>query len=322
MASPPKFPTTPQTRLTGHKAAIHALSWSAKDATYLLTGSEDRTIRLWRPSSRASQQNRQHISTLTPGYPVLDLAINGTNDTIACVGDDRSVTLWDVRSEECLRRLQVFTKGVNSVTFAAEGDGVVLAGGLDGRVLGFDRANAGKWTPVLEWREARDSVLCVVVPEGGREVFVGSADGCVRIYDVGTGEVSVDVVAGERSVGVCCVVPAGDGESYLVVTLDSTVRVMDRRTGECLRTFTHPEFVVKNYRIRAALAVGDRVAVCGSEEGSVFFWEVETGELLGRVKHWQEGGNPKRKAVSAVAWNAVTGQWASAGMDGEVVVWG
>lgn len=231
------------------------------------------------------------------------------------------MTLWGVRGEECLRRWSGFARVQNCVGFAGVEGRVVLVGGLDGRVLGFDGLQKGRGQALVEWKEARDAVLCLHVVEGGREVFVGSAEGVVRVYDVEMGSVVVDVVTGSKGVGVCDVRPSGDGESYLAVCMDSRVRLIDRRSGKCLRVFEHPGFVVREFTIRGTWAIGDRVVVCGSEEGDVFFWDVGTGELLGRVSHWKEGANAKRKAVSAVAWNAVTGQLASAGMNGEVVVW-
>lgn len=73
------------------------------------------------------------------------------------------------------------------------------------------------------------------------------------------------------------------------------------------------------------LAVGDAYAVSGGEDGSVFVWDVLTGELRERVWHKEDarqGSGSKKDVVSAVAWNPARKQWASAGGDGSVVVWG
>ena len=52
------------------------------------------------------------------------------------------------------------------------------------------RAGGGK--AMMSLSEARDSVSCVGV--AGAEIWAGSVDGRVRVYDVRTGSLSVDVI--------------------------------------------------------------------------------------------------------------------------------
>ena len=65
--------------------------------------------------------------------------------------------------------------------------------------------------------DARDAVSSIAVR--GAEILAGSVDGRVRVYDLRSGEVDVDVLA---TSGVTSVAPSKDGEGYLVSTLDST----------------------------------------------------------------------------------------------------
>jgi mitogen-activated protein kinase organizer 1 len=124
---------------------------------------------------------------------------------------------------------------------------------------------------------------------------------------------------------VTSVTPAQDGQSYLVSTLDSAVRLMDRVSGKCLQRFDADGFRNEEYRVRSTLAMGDGCVVSGSEDGRVFVWDVLTGKVVERVRHVQDedlGTDPgKKNVVSAVAWNQIRKQWASAGGDGTVVVW-
>jgi mitogen-activated protein kinase organizer 1 len=76
------------------------------------------------------------------------------------------------------------------------------------------------------------------------------------------------------------------------------------------------------------MAFGDAVAICGSENGQIIAWDVLTGQVLHRLHH-KDGIAPsdntatsKQDVVSAVTWNQLRKQWASAGGDGSVVVWG
>ena len=100
---------------------------------------------------------------------------------------------------------------------------------------------------------------------------------------------------------------------------------MDRGTGKCLQVFQGEGYRNETYRLRSTLAVGDGVALAGAEDGSVFAWDVLTGKLVESVRHVEaghRGQGSKKDVVSAVAWNQLKKQWASAGADGTVVVWG
>lgn len=109
------------------------------------------------------------------------------------------------------------------------------------------------------------------------------------------------------------------------------MRLMDKRDGKLLQAFRHLDFENKNYRIRSTFAAADGLVISGGEEGSVFVWDVLLGSLKHKLRHTQvaitngETGSTstsKKDVVSAVAWNQLRKEWATAGGDGTVVVWG
>ncbi|KAK4539702.1 hypothetical protein LTR36_010413 [Oleoguttula mirabilis] len=310
------FPTTPIARLTGHNGPVHAVTFSAGTGQYILTGAQDRKVRLFNPATqRLIQTYSAH------GYEVLDLAVSEDNARFTSVGGDKTVFLWDVPTAQTLRRFTGHAARVNTCAFGGEGDSVLVSGSYDGTVRVWD-AKSRSERPIMTFSEAKDSVSAVCVR--GHEVFAGSVDGRVRVYDLAMGVVEVDVLGAS----VTSVVPTRAGDSYLVSTLDSSLRLMDRPSGKCLQTFRHDEFGNETYRVRSTLGMADSVAISGGEDGSVFVWDVLSGKLLHRLWHKEDGDqggggrNSKKDVVSAVAWNQLRKQWASAGGDGEVVVWG
>ncbi|KAK5694915.1 hypothetical protein LTR97_009510 [Elasticomyces elasticus] len=309
------FPITPIARLTAHHGPVHALAFSAGSGQYLLTGSQDRSIRLFNPAnSKLVQTYSAH------GYEVLDLAVSQDNARFASVGGDKVVFVWDVPTAQTLRRFTGHAGRVNAVSFGGEADSVVVSGSFDGTVRVWDTKSRSD-RPIMVLNEAKDSVSCVAV-EGGR-VWAGSVDGRVRCYDLRAGEVEVDVLGAS----VTSVTPTKVGDGYLVSTLDSKVRLMDVGSGRCLQTFQGEGFRNEEFRVRSTLGMADGVAISGSEDGRVFVWDVLSGKVMHKLWHKKKGGEEggkggKKDVVSAVAWNQTRKTWASAGGDGEVVVWG
>lgn len=311
------------TRFKAHTAPIHALTFSSGTGTYLLTGAADRSIHLCNPAS----SKRPVIQKFSAhGYEVLDLAVSGDNSKFLSVGGDKAVFLWDVAEAKTLRRWNGHSGRVNCCAFGgsdgAEGGGesVAISGSLDGTVRVWDMKGRSE-KAIMTLSEARDAVSCLAVR--GAEIYAGSTDGRVRVYDLRSGIVDTDVLGAS----VTSVTPSQDGEGYLASTLDSTLRFMDRPSGKCLQTFQHNEYVNETYRLRSTFAMGDSLAVSGGEDGSVFAWDVQSGELRYRTWHRQHGGDAteektrnKKDVVSAVAWNPAKKQLASAGGDGQVCV--
>lgn len=306
------------TRFKAHTAPIHALTFSSGTGTYVLTGAADRSIHLCNPTSKKRPVVQKFSAH---AYEVLDLAVSGDNSQFLSVGGDKTVFLWDVAEAKTVRRWMGHAGRVGCCAFGGNegggGETVAVSGSLDGTVRVWDLKSRSE-KAVMTFAEAKDAVSCLAVR--GAEIYAGSVDGRVRVYDLRSGIVDTDVFGAS----VTSVSPSQDGEGYLVSTLDSTLRFMDRPSGKCLQTFRHEEFVNETYRLRSTLAGEGELAVSGGEDGSVFCWVVGSGRLRYRMFHREEGKEERRSkksVVSAVAWNPVKKQIASAGGDGEVCVW-
>lgn len=100
---------------------------------------------------------------------------------------------------------------------------------------------------------------------------------------------------------------------------------MDRSNGKLLRAYTHPDYLNDSYRVRSTLGSNDALALSGSENGWIYAWDIVSGSLAGSVRHNAEQATDvksSRKVVSAVAYHRRADEWASAGGDGSVVIWG
>ncbi|KAJ4409422.1 hypothetical protein N0V82_009489 [Gnomoniopsis sp. IMI 355080] len=317
------FPYKPIAYLTGANGPIHALTYSASPGTYILTGSADRSIRLYNPSSN-SNNSPAGVSSLPEGRliqtyaahskEVLSLAVSADNARFASGGGDRTVFLWDVATAKTLRRFSHATEGhvgrVNCVAMGGAEDALVVSGGFDTTVRIWDCRSGGGGggvggKPVQVLDEAKDAVSAVVVR--GAEIVAGSVDGRVRGYDMRMGKCVTDVIG--ASVGSLCLTQ--DGKAMLVGSLDSKIRLMDREGGGCLKTYGGDEgskgWKNEDLRVQSVLGGKERFVVAGDEMtgdetgtpgegGRLWVWDLMSGQLASRVNvPWGPPGTDRLK---------------------------
>jgi mitogen-activated protein kinase organizer 1 len=330
----PHFPATPIAKLTGHTGPVHAVAYSSSPHSYILTGAADRTIRLYNslkapPSSVAPTSSAAYPPGLVNkynahGYEVLSIDVNQANDRFVSTGGDKTVFLWDVQTAQTLRRFTGHAGRVNRGVFGGEGDSVIVSASFDGTVRIWD-VRSTSYKPIMTFSDAKDSVTDVLVFDG--EIVSGSVDGRVRSYDLRTGCCEVDVIG----YPVTSLALSKKGTEVLVSCLDSTVRLMDRGNGQLLKAYRDDAFVNAELRVRSTLGLNDSVVISGSDDGMVFAWDLLGGTTLHKFRHSEMRevkGKTERKTkdkkdiVSAVAFCPSRREWASAGGDGNVVVWG
>lgn len=329
------FPTTPIAKLTGHNGIVHAVAYSSGSQSYILTGSSDRTIRLYNPQKAPPSSVAPSTSSAYPpglvnkytahGYEVLSIDVNEANDRFVSTGGDKTVFLWDVQTAQTVRRWTGHAGRVNRGIFGGDGDSVIATGSFDGTVKIWDvKSNAYK--PIMTLDDAKDSITDIAVHDS--DILASSVDGRVRSYDLRMGMCQADVIGHPcTSLSV-----TKKGTEVLVGALDSTVRLMDRTNGEMLKAYRDDAFVNKDLRVRSTLGLNDSVVVSGSDDGMVFVWDIMGDECLHKFKHSemrevkgkslpaQPAG--KKDVVSAVAFCRTRREWCSAGGDGNVIVWG
>lgn len=325
------------------------MTYSSSPGTYILTGSSDRSIRLYNPGSTARgpsavPEGRLIQTYSAHGYEVLSISVSADNQRFASAGGDRAVFLWDVTTAQTIRRFgssgHGHTARVNCVRFGGDGDSVLVSGGFDTSVRIWDvRSNSAKPIQVLE--EARDAVTCLAVRDA--EIVTGSVDGGVRAYDLRMGR----CVRDEMGASVTSLSLTRDGEAMLVGSLDSKLRLMDRRAGKCLKTFEHPEWKNEGLRVQSLLGGKERYVVAGDEladadgagngEGRVWVWDLLTGKVAARIRvPWgpqqpkkriigRDGKEkPQNNVISCLAWreDGWGDQFCVSGTSGVVTVYG
>ena len=112
---------------TGHTAAVHALAFSP-DGTRLLSGSDDRTVRLW------DTADGRELRKIAAGTSYIRGICFGPGGKAASVGYDRVNRIWDLATGQLVTSYEVHNRPVLAVAIGADGK-TVFSGSADEYVV-------------------------------------------------------------------------------------------------------------------------------------------------------------------------------------------
>lgn len=250
----------PAKTFTGHARGIAAMTVS-RDGSRALTGSEDRTLKLWDTASgkllRTFEGHTDYLFAVALSSDAR-LALSGSQDGTA--------RLWDI---ETGRALRVFTEGeqVFAVGFSPDGR-TILTGGRSKRVTLWDRAS-GRILRRLEGHS--ETVLAAAFSPDGRRVLSGGQDKTLRLWDARTGA-PIRTLLGHGH-WVLSLAFAPDGRRAVSGGFDKTAMTWDLATGKPLKTFAGHTNAV----LGVAMAPDGKRILTASEDKTAMVWDAATG---------------------------------------------
>jgi WD40 repeat protein len=281
--------------LTGHGDWISAVGVTS-DGRRALSGSEDRTFRLW------DLQTGQNLRTFAGHAAGVTAVALSPDRHIAVSGSgDRTLKLWDAESGQLLRTVSGHEDGVSAAVISPDGCRV-LSGSRD-RTLRLWDASTGRLLRTFVGHQ--DGVGAVAMSADARRACSGSRDCTLRLWDLATGQLLHSLEGHTGMVFGVAISP--DGRQVVSGSDDGTIKLWDVATGQLLRTLTGHEDGVS----AVALSPDGRRVLSGSDDSSLRLWDLTTGQLLHSF-----AGHQHR--VTSVAISA-DGRYAVSGADDRTV---
>lgn len=271
--------------LFGHEDQIRDCEISS-DQRWLLTGSKDRTARLWDLNANNPQQTSIRLSGHEGSVNCVSLPSG--NHWAITAGDDADVVAWDLTAPDVSSAPIVLRGHSLPVTcMAASADGQWLAtSGVDAdiRLWNLTGQQIGSTMRVLKGHTDTVNQLCFS-PSGDR-LFSAGESGTVRVWNIPTG-----------------LNPPADSTSPIAASQE-----LKKHTSGVLTL---------------AISPSGRWLVSGDTQGSVWLWDLRENPLTETYSL-----NGHRRAVTESAFTSIspegnepTERLATAGTDGNVVVW-
>lgn len=301
--------------LTGHKDDVYSVAFSP-DGKTLVSGSGDRTVKLWDVETGKLKQ------TLT-GHSdkVRAVAFSSGGMMLASGSEDKTVKLWDAQTSECKRTLRGHSDIVFSVAFSPEEN--VLASGSRDRTAKLWDIVTGREIQTL--KEHRGFVHSVAFSPDGKTFACGSGRktplqfraGEVKVWDAQTGALlrslqSIDYVFSVAFAPHGRVLVIGSGSKEYI---DESTRESGETVWWSMQTGKVFEALKENIGYVYSVAFspdGNTLAVgCRSR---VRLWDVTKIELIQTLRGHRGG-------VLSVAFSPDGRILASGGADSTVRLW-
>ena len=293
--------------LSGHSSVINALTFSP-DGRYVLSGSWDKTLKLWDPKNGTCIRTYQ-------GYAdyVKAACFNPDGSQFLSLSEDDTLRLWGTGSGKCLRVINAdksYGHHDKTVQFSPDGKYAISAGGEaffslwetrdwtcvktfrtqstehvysiafspdgslalagrgDGKINVWD-IRSGKCLRTFQGHQGRLSmVLTLAFSPDGSRVLSGGYDHMIRLWDVATWDCIRELPGHRHKVGDIAFSP--NGQFALSVSMDKTMRLWDLQKGACRRTF----FTGTEEIIKVGFSPDGKFAVSGGKDVKISLWDV------------------------------------------------
>ncbi|WWC91179.1 uncharacterized protein L201_006120 [Kwoniella dendrophila CBS 6074] len=308
------YPSRLVQTLDSHTGPVNVIKYN-HGAKYLLSGSTDRSIRLWNPSlGKEIKCYNGHAQE------VLALDITHDNAKFASCGGDRTVFLWDVPTGSVVRRMQGHFGKINAVAFSPDSQ-VLASAGFDAKVMLWDMRTSSR-DPLQTLKEAKSTITSMILPENSSQIITGSNDGYLRTYDLKFGLLTEDYIG--ESILSLKLSKINPEESILISSSkknqknnldENKLRIFDRKDGSCLQTFKGNEINTNN-RSGISWGYGESYILSGDKDGGLCAWNVLDGKLL--------ADHPKqihKKSITSIEINPRGKEMITSSLDGTIKVW-
>jgi WD40 repeat protein len=215
----------------------------------------------------------------------LGIALSPEGKTVAALGKDNVIRLWDAAAGKELRKLDAPVKFEDGdrVPLAFSPDGETLAAALADKVIRLWDVPTGKEREPLKDHGGDDGgkVLALAFSPDGRTLASGGTDDTVRLWEAASGK-ELRRMAGHQS-WVMAVAFAPDGRTLASGAQDGTVRRWDAATGKEIDPLGGHDYWV----FSTALSPDGQLAATGSADGTIRLWKPDAGEEVRKIETGQ-----------------------------------
>jgi hypothetical protein len=276
--------------LKGHFDAVLCAAFLV-DGQHALTGSADRTVRLWNLAGGENWLLQGHDDRVASVCPLPD------GKHVVTASADKTVRVWDIFKGQETRRFDNRTNRV--VAVSDDGEHAASGSTVDGMIRYWHLPTGRE---IRRLKGHMSWVLALAFCPKGHLLVSASADGTARVWDVETGNEVRRLEGHKDKVQALAVHPVTGphmGKAWaLTGSVDRSVRLWDLKNGKQLRGFPDSRQAVAAVALSGNGMLGlweiGPEAAPQAGPGTVGLWDLQSGRLLRTL-------DGHRQAITALA---------------------
>ncbi|MEB3340430.1 trypsin-like peptidase domain-containing protein [Okeania sp.] len=235
------------------------------DQQFVISGSDDKTIKIWQLPKNKNVTNITLVQTLTGHTDVVDeIAIAPSGQFFASGSWDKTIKIWNLSSGELGQTLAENSQIVNAIAISPDGK-FLASGGKDNQIKLWSLAT-GKLVRSLNTNSL--STLSLTFSPNSQILASGSSDGMVNIWNLKTGELIHNLK--EHIDGVWSIVISPNGKTLISGSWDKTIKFWELNTGELKRSLKGHN----SYVSAVAISPNGEIIVSGGWDRKINIWKV------------------------------------------------
>jgi len=251
---------------TGHTDIINGAAFSP-DGKYIVTGSKDKTVRLW--DAKTGQEVRRFVGHTDE---VEEVSFSPDGKVIASASFDGTVRLWNIQTGEAVHVLTSPIHDDRDVIFLPDGRYLITATWTPPAQLWDIQTGMMVRSFAVSGRKDSNIYGAALSPDG-KYLLTGGKDSVIHVWKVQTG---IELRQFLLPVAVRRLAFSKDGKYFLAGGGDNIIYLWDFNAGQILRTFVGHT----NEIWSLMFSPDDKYILSASGDGTARLWNTQTGDQI------------------------------------------
>ena len=285
---------------TGHEDALNSAVFSP-DGQYILTASDDSTVRLWEQASgKPIMTYRGHERSVNSAV------FSPDGQYILTASDDQTARLWERASGKHIITYHGHKSWVRSAVFSPDGKHILTASD-DKTARLWEKASGNN---IMTYRRHKGRVNSAVFSPDGEYILTASFDDTARLWDRSSGK-EIMVYRGHKD-DVNSAVFSPDGQYILTASDDHTAQLWEKASGKNIITYRGHERYVSS----AVFSPDGNHILTASDDQTARLWETASGKFIMYCGHERSvrsvAFSPDEEHILTASYDNTARLWAKA----------
>ncbi|OQV25584.1 Autophagy-related protein 16-1 [Hypsibius exemplaris] len=300
------IPSTAQRKFEAHDAEVNAIRWSPS-GRFFATGGGDRKVKLWEPSPSGAEPECRGVLTGS-NAAVMAVEFDPGETLIAGASSDFAARVWTLNDQRLRHTLTGHSGKVMACKFFSSSHRVV-SGSHDRTLKIWDLRSRACIQTIFAGSSCND-LVCY----GSQNIISAHFDKKIRYWD-SRSENAVNELLLYGKITSLDMSP--DSLYLLACARDDTVKLIDIRNNQVTVTLCADNFKVGCDWTRAVFSPDGQYAMAGSNDGTLYVWNLKTGQHDNVEKTLKE----HTTTITSCSWHPQGNQLLSCDKNKKVVLW-